>query len=470
MRILILGTSNSILRHGYVSGLAAQFPAAEIDNRSVGQAAGIQFACWGNLDFGAYDAVLFDSVPTDEHDSDHLNYDYDVARSLYFELFTTIAGQTRFLNIGLCSRKCLDEPTDVFFLHRDMTELVGGTFVDFRQFLIEHGPGIALRGAPLMNDFYHPNFAVAQEFGRRLAQIIVDAPPPKAGAPTFAANFSHLPASDFGVGEITRKSTRILSREFACLRPGDRIAIDPARRLVGFYLDYADTKGYLALHGPDGLRAKRLTFQTHASRLMMRFVPMKTPMVADLVECIAAPHAYEPSYDALDDAGEAPPDHLSISELAFWSGAMHTLPLARRGLRTGWPEAVVIARPGQHAFDAPTLPVGPGWHPAASRGDGATSRWTGPSHEARLALRLAPGLWRLTLQVFGAATGAALHDMRLRTDAQDWPFICAPQPDGSYLSICDFSLAVAASSLRLAVPDMRNGYGIEVARMLIEQR
>ena len=65
MRILILGTSNSILRLGYVSGLSAQFPRAEIDNRSVGEAAGVQFACWGNIDFGAYDAVLFDSVPTD---------------------------------------------------------------------------------------------------------------------------------------------------------------------------------------------------------------------------------------------------------------------------------------------------------------------------------------------------------------------------------------------------------------------
>ena len=66
MNILILGTSNSILKNGYVSGLKRALPNASWTSLSSGASPGIQFSKYAKMDFTSYDLVVLDSVPNDE--------------------------------------------------------------------------------------------------------------------------------------------------------------------------------------------------------------------------------------------------------------------------------------------------------------------------------------------------------------------------------------------------------------------
>lgn len=72
--ILILGTSNSILRKGWVAGLRDALPEAKIENLSVGASPGIQFALNIGIDFSSYDVVLLDSIPNDEEYQENQQY------------------------------------------------------------------------------------------------------------------------------------------------------------------------------------------------------------------------------------------------------------------------------------------------------------------------------------------------------------------------------------------------------------
>lgn len=78
MRILILGTSNSILYPGWSFGLRQALPNATIENMSIGASPGIQFNTkLETTIFSEYDFVFFDSIPNDQtyHDEHLTNYD-----------------------------------------------------------------------------------------------------------------------------------------------------------------------------------------------------------------------------------------------------------------------------------------------------------------------------------------------------------------------------------------------------------
>src|SRR5262245_38840899 len=130
MRILILGNSNSIMRTGYVFGMRRLLPHdAVIDNRSVGDSPGTQFAYYGRHDFAAYDVVIFDSIVCDEKwlvDT----AEYEFIRSFYFELFSTIASQTRLVVMGFFKGDLYGPRSELYCLQEDLSEVVGYDFVD----------------------------------------------------------------------------------------------------------------------------------------------------------------------------------------------------------------------------------------------------------------------------------------------------------------------------------------------------
>src|ERR1043165_9166147 len=107
MKVLVLGNSNSIVPGGYIGGLLAQLPAGTtLTNRPIGHSPGTQFAHYGAMDFAAFDLVIFDSIANDEIFVEDVG-GWEIMRDLYYELFSTIASQTRLVVVGFF-RRALD--------------------------------------------------------------------------------------------------------------------------------------------------------------------------------------------------------------------------------------------------------------------------------------------------------------------------------------------------------------------------
>jgi hypothetical protein len=155
LNILILGTSNSIMREGWVAGLRAALPDSFISNRSIGASPGTQFSAAMAYDFASFDFVFLDSVPNDEqrfNGSDEVDY----LNRICFEIASTIAAQTNLIILAFCLDRFLSKPTEIFSARRNIASAVNAQFVDVRQLVISRGPAL-LNGLPLYEQEAHPH-------------------------------------------------------------------------------------------------------------------------------------------------------------------------------------------------------------------------------------------------------------------------------------------------------------------------
>jgi len=132
LRILILGTSNSLRKGGWVAGLATTLPSAEIVNQSLGGAPSIQFALKMQTDFAQFDFVIFDALVNDQNLGAPVGRLPRLGMHL-FEIMSTIARSSRLIVLGLPTLPQLENETNIQRLHRDTASLVGGQFVSVQQ-------------------------------------------------------------------------------------------------------------------------------------------------------------------------------------------------------------------------------------------------------------------------------------------------------------------------------------------------
>ena len=194
MNILVFGGSGFASPYGPVGGLQAQFPGARVTTRLASNSPGTQFAYYGGMDFGRFDAVVFGSVVPDEV---HLQQagGYRFVASLYHELFSTIQAQTNLYVVGASGARNIEQPSEVYYMYADLAEAAGARFVSLRDFIVEHGEAIVAGDAPRMGDEAHVHPAIGQQFGHYLGRVIADTLRDRRPARNFARNFVRgLPA------------------------------------------------------------------------------------------------------------------------------------------------------------------------------------------------------------------------------------------------------------------------------------
>jgi hypothetical protein len=135
MKILILGTSNSILVGGWVAGFKQAYPDAEVQNASIGASPGLQFAYWLDKSIEAYDLVIFDSIINDEY---LLKYIGTKAYQdqLMFEILSTLASRTKLVVLGFSRRKHRTADSDEYKSRKIISKKVGAQFVGFHDMVV----------------------------------------------------------------------------------------------------------------------------------------------------------------------------------------------------------------------------------------------------------------------------------------------------------------------------------------------
>jgi hypothetical protein len=207
--------------------------------------------------------------------------------------------------------------------------------------------------------------------------------------------------------------------------------------------------------------------------LQMLFVPMRNRIQAARFECGARPHNFEPSrlFMANAQGATAFAPTMEVYGLAFWSGGVHDLPIKRRGLAVmREPRVKVAARSDIHMSAAELPTLGGGWfNDPVVRDDGRSSRLTGPESRCELGFDFDSAPYEIAVHVLGAGSADTLLSMQLEYAGSHHPFRTTwDSREGLYRSTADIIVSRAGpANLALVMPEMRNGYGIELVGMRI---
>ena len=260
-KILILGTSNSILRGGWVDGLRSSLPTAQIDNRSIGASPGIQFASEIDHDFTHYDFVFFDSVPNDEEYqynrefSGNLEYSSEkFVNDIIYQICRKISTESKLIILGFCRKQYINEISSVYENRIRIAMSLSVPFIDIRSILISY-----MRFYDLMvDDIYeehpsHPNRNISKTIGSALGDIIKSNEletifcKSKKILPNLKINFSvwrPVPGKGYDVKSI---SNSLFSESFAVLHNDDNINFNENGICIGFHINTCETNSSVSL-------------------------------------------------------------------------------------------------------------------------------------------------------------------------------------------------------------------------------
>jgi hypothetical protein len=332
MRILILGTSNSLLKMGWVAGLREGLPSATIDNMSVGASPGIQFAQHLDIDFSAYDVVFMDSIPNDEeyreipYFSGSLGYSSEtfVDRILY-EIAATIASETFLVMLGFCRSFNLRSPSSTFNSHREIATATGAQFLDIRSLLAEFGPSLVADGEDLYEPHpAHPQSKISHHFGRLLGEVITPLLSQKSSVSnrSYRENFSVWRAEDHAM-QLKMFQNSLYSEKYAILTADEAIPLDFPGRCIGFNINTMATSGVVQLRGPSDDAVRISCFYRYSETGIMKiFIPI--PNGRQVVEFSLSDNAENVHICGLlseKTAQEYAPTTIAVSRIVFWNGA-----------------------------------------------------------------------------------------------------------------------------------------------------
>ena len=278
MRILILGTSNSILRQGWVSGLREALPEDEIVNLSVGASPGTQFGRHLAMDFSHYDLVFFDSIVNEENFGALLG-PQEFTTQLIYQIVSSIAAQTRVILLGFSNKRYFTEDSHHYRKRQEIAASCGCQFIGMLDLARAHGSRLSTPGQGFFTDHgSHIRYDLQKHFGFLIGQTLQThwtALPAKAPVTNFSSCFvleditKNLPG-----GQKVQKSNSLMAIDFAKLDGGAAWNFHSPGLCLGFYLAADATKCVIAMHGGGRTRWKELWYSQDSARFQLKFVPI----------------------------------------------------------------------------------------------------------------------------------------------------------------------------------------------------
>lgn len=330
MKILILGTSNSVRRNGWVKGLSDRLVDSEVSNLSIGASPGLQFSVFARMDFSVYDYVFFDSLPNDEEYFLKTNSfkNYNFYNEIYFEFLSTIASQTKLVIIAIPLLATLHNTTIIYRTRELLARRLGAQFLCFKH-IIEN---INAFSNSLIDNLYdmdpHPTEFIANFIGSMVAQVLEDEQS-KSSLGFMSDNINY--SENFIIRNVSEEyaedkkyeiKNSLFQETFAFLNQDDEIKISEPMTLIGFYINKKNTKSHLKLmSGHETAASISLYRDIDLSSFLKIFIPSPVNTQNDRIVIdyeaptdSSVPLTYHPQVSK--KIAEHPV--LSISTLCFW--------------------------------------------------------------------------------------------------------------------------------------------------------
>jgi len=330
MKILILGTSNSLRRSGWVKGLSDQLKEVEVTNLSVGASPGVQFAGLAKMDFSVFDYVFFDSLPNDEEYFLKTNAfkDYNFYNNIYFELLSTIASQSKLVIVAIPIFTTLVNTSVIYRTREMLAKRVGAQFLCFKH-IIEN---ISAFTDSLIDNLYdmdpHPTEFIANFIGGILAEILEEQQ--KKSTLNFIKNNVNY-SENFAVRNIPDEypeekkyeiKNSLLEETFAFLNQDDQLEIDDSMVMIGFYINKKNTQTHLKLmKGNETISSVSMYREIDLNSFLKIFIPAPVNIRIDrmVIDCEAPEDSCVPlTFNLQIGKKIIEQPVISISTMCFW--------------------------------------------------------------------------------------------------------------------------------------------------------
>lgn len=319
MKLLVLGQSNCILKDGFIAGLKAALPDADMVNGSVGAGPGAQVARLMATDFSIYDAVIFDSLVNDENLARFVGGHHFYA-TLMFRILSTIAAQTELVVAGFCNKRHANAPSEHEKLQRETCAKVGGRFVSPREVLADVAAPYA--------DNYHLTVEASIAFAGHVARAVLDtvAAVPrrdKTAVRSYATEFStiELSSPDFDpLGPVVEQSTNLFHLASRRLVPGQRVDLGRSYRLIGALINAWQTRAQLRLD-TDPPRVISMMHK-QSKGLQIKYLPFRDGAVCSAVTIQMDEDALVENtpHELSDYDGDQTPS-VNLGSLVYWNAS-----------------------------------------------------------------------------------------------------------------------------------------------------
>lgn len=287
IRLLILGTSNSVLRGGYTS-VFEDHPGIELVNRSIGGAPAVVLAYQlGRRQLPEADFCILDTAVNDANWTVGGIFRVDLVKEVLLTAINEVRQQLRATPIVLIlptRNNVHNDMSGVLQAQREVCEATGTLYVDGPAFVRRH---MAESGADLddcFKDAAHLSLPVAQQLGRLLESFLLRQAKPATPPETVTATaFSTLDLPDIATSDldrIERTSSLVGTNRFIVLKPGEMVEFEvpEGSRLAALAINASKAYGYLEITHSTGILHKDIRFWERAvnplNDILMKIVPL----------------------------------------------------------------------------------------------------------------------------------------------------------------------------------------------------
>lgn len=278
-----MGTSNSLIKGGWVDGFKENLPCSEVTNISIGASPGIQFTAQLDRDFSAYDYVIFDSIPNDEEHM-HRGNDYntrDFSYQIIHDICATISSQTVLIVLGISTQSCFYKESFTYDDRRRISQSCGAQFIDIRQLIKNNAQFLMLQThASSLYDVHpsHPYPPVMKIIGSALAKTITDLAKPlypiDVKRVEICNHYYTVGANSLNSGKLVTLKNRLLTETFRALDTDDCLLFQQPARCLGFYVNHAASNATVSISHLGEELLLNLSNNRTSDRLLKVFVAL----------------------------------------------------------------------------------------------------------------------------------------------------------------------------------------------------
>lgn len=273
MKILVVGTSNTLVKGGWYDGLLDVVAGShEVQRIALGGAPFSQFlSLLGEIESKAPDHVIVECAANDESYAMHVGSDIFFDR-LYFMFLSSLRSFAAVTVFRIPPQGTVETGCAVARRQAGICRQLDCEFYDSAAEILDLGKAT---GVPF-RDKHHPQTEIARHIGQTFGDWLkgsLQAGRPSKGCQNFStcANEFSIERSDF---QTARIETALVSEDFAILKPGTTIRLPRNEFILGFFVNAGETRGVLRLDNSVQKRDIFCYFMEPSNKNVKRYVPV----------------------------------------------------------------------------------------------------------------------------------------------------------------------------------------------------